>query len=216
MTQFTEDELLDAFDQIAEAAILAGQRLELVVYGGSALMLAGNFRYSTEDVDIAQIADEWPQWLMDSAARIAKNKGWSHDWLNDAVAFHLSPLAELSRDHVVMGTFPRGGGAHGLIVHVPNADYMLALKLKAMRLLDPAKGTKEISDIVNLMRVVGVKDAEEAIAILAKFFPNSAASAEKQRFLFKNLIGKELVKEKSHAPVYPRTSGRASDRGPER
>ena len=45
------DKLLAAFDEIGRAAIEAGTTMQIAVYGGSALMLASNFRYSTEDVD---------------------------------------------------------------------------------------------------------------------------------------------------------------------
>jgi hypothetical protein len=51
---FGRDALLDAFDQIGRAAVLAGTKLQIAVYWGSALMLASNFRFATEDVDIAE------------------------------------------------------------------------------------------------------------------------------------------------------------------
>ena len=51
---FGRDALLDAFDQIGRAAVLAGTKLQIAVYGGSALMLASNFRFATEDVDVFQ------------------------------------------------------------------------------------------------------------------------------------------------------------------
>ena len=75
--EFDRDQLLDALDEIGHAAIAAKMRLEIAVFGGSALMLAGNFRYSTADVDIAEISRPWPQWLADTAARIADQERWS-------------------------------------------------------------------------------------------------------------------------------------------
>ena len=51
---FGRDALLDAFDRIGRAAVAAGTKLQIAVYGGSALMLASNFRFATEDVDIAR------------------------------------------------------------------------------------------------------------------------------------------------------------------
>src|SRR3954471_11074898 len=102
-TAFDRDALLDAFDRMGYAAIDAGTKLQIAVYGGSALMLASNFRFATEDVDIADIGvigGKWPDWLTNVVAMVAREKGWSGDWLNDAVTFHLSPLAELQRDHL--------------------------------------------------------------------------------------------------------------------
>ncbi|WP_375413368.1 hypothetical protein [uncultured Bradyrhizobium sp.] len=111
---FDRDALLDAFDRIGYAAIDAGTKLQIAVYGGSALMLASNFRFATGAVDIAEIGDRWPAWLSRVVAAIAREKNWNADWLNDAVTFHLSPLAELQRDHLPFGNFPRRTEAVGL------------------------------------------------------------------------------------------------------
>jgi hypothetical protein len=57
------DKLLQAFDEIGRAAVAAGTRLQIAVYGGSALMLASNFRFATEDVDVSRLEQPWPEWL---------------------------------------------------------------------------------------------------------------------------------------------------------
>lgn len=197
---FDRDALLDAFDRIGRAAVAAGTKLQIAVYGGSALMLASNFRFATEDVDIADIGHDWPEWLKQIVADVAREKGWSEDWFNDGVTFHLSPLADRAKDHLEFGTFPRGGSPSGLMVSVPTAEYLLAMKLKAFRTQDAIRGDTERLDILNLMDVVGISTADQAIAVLGKYFPISAASSEKQRFLLKNLDRSG----KSDAPKYPR------------
>ena len=98
------------------------------------------------------------------------------------MAFHLSPLADSAADHLEFGSFPRDGEPAGLVISVPSADYLLALKLKAFRILDPLRGETERLDILNLMRVVGISTAEDAIALLGRYFPQSAACPEKQQF----------------------------------
>src|ERR1700750_1352250 len=102
---FDRGALLDAFDRSGRAAVDAGTKLQIAVYGGSALMLASNFRFATEDVDIAEIGGQWPGWVTSVVAALARENGWSSDWLNDAVTFHLSPRAELQRDHLPFGNF---------------------------------------------------------------------------------------------------------------
>ena len=199
-TRLDREALLDAFDRIGFAAIAAGTKLHIVVYGGSALMLASNFRFATEDVDIADIGGDWPKWLTEVVATIAVEKGWSDDWLNDGVVFHLSALADRAKDHLEFGTFPRDSSPPGLVVSVPTAEYLLALKLKAFRTQDTLRGDTERLDILNLMDVVGISTADQAIAVLGKYFPISAASSEKQRFLLKNID----KSGKSDAPKYPR------------
>jgi hypothetical protein len=196
---FDRTALLEAFDQIGRAAAAAGTKLQVAVYGGSALMLASNFRFATEDVDVSELPKPLPIWLADVLREIAQTNGWSDDWFNDGVVFHLSPLAGQATDHLEFGTFPRDGSPPGLVVSVPSAEYLLALKLKAMRIADPVRGDTERLDILNLMRVVGVTSGDEAIALLGRYFPASAASAEKQRFLLKHMTPEGAA----DAPKYP-------------
>lgn len=194
------DALLDAFDSIGRAAARAGTKLQIAIYGGSALMLASNFRFATEDVDVSKLEHPLPDWLQGVVAGIAEQNGWDADWFNDQVAVHLSPLADRAADHLEFGTFPRDGTPPGLEVSVPTAGYLLALKLKAFRVTDPVRGEMERLDILNLMKVVGISTVEDAIALLGRYFPVSAASSEKQRFLLKNMNREGGA----DAPAYPR------------
>jgi hypothetical protein len=200
-TAFDREQLLAAFDEIGLAAVSAHTRLDIAVYGGSALMLASNFRFSTEDVDIAEVGQPWPSWLSDVVARIAARNGWGERWLNDAVTPFLSPLAQPARDLVIWGTFPRAADKTGLTIFVPTARYLLALKLKALRVAKFEKGTKDLADVAGLLGVLEIKDVDAAIAILTEFFPNSAADAEKARFVLKQLLSME---NQPDAPRYPR------------
>ena len=198
---FDRQSLIEAFAEIGASAVTNGARIELAVYGGSAMLLASNFRFSTEDVDIAEIELPWPMWLDDVVSTIAKRNGWSNDWINEAVTFHLSPLASRAADHLEFGSYPREGSL-GLGVLVPTAEYLLALKLKAIRVLDPIKGPQETNDIRNLMQVVGV-DIDGAIRVLDKYFPNSAADSSKQRFLLKHMQATPMEISQD-APTYGR------------
>jgi hypothetical protein len=200
---FDRQQLLDAFDHIGRAAIAAGTKLQIAVFGGSALMLAGNFRFATEDVDIASIGDEWPKWLSDAVEEIAGKNHWSATWLNDAVSFHLSPHADQNRDMLAFGNFPRLEEKIGLSVFVPGARYMLALKLKSLRIADFDKGALDMADVAHLLKVLKLNEVEQAIDILREFFPKSAADADKQRFVLKRLLSGETEID---APRYPRAN----------
>ena len=197
---FGRDALLDAFDQIGRAAVQAATKLQIAVYGGSALMLASNFRFATEDVDVSELDRPLPDWLAVVVHQIASDNRWQEDWFNDGVTVHLSSIADRAGDHLEFGTFPRDGTPVGLVVSVPSAEYLLALKLKAFRIMDPLRGETERLDILNLMRVVGISTVEDAITLLGKYFPISAASSEKQRFLLKNMN----LEGGADAPKYPR------------
>lgn len=197
---FDRAALLDAFDRIGRAAVDAGTKLQIAVYGGSALMLASNFRFATEDVDVSKLEHPLPGWLSAIVQEIAEQNRWQKDWFNDGVVFHLSPLADSAADHLEFGTFPRDGMPAGLVVSVPTAEYLLALKLKAFRITDPLRGETERLDILNLMHVVGISTVDEAIALLGRYFPLSAASSEKQQFLLKHMNREGAA----NAPKYPR------------
>lgn len=157
-------------------------------------MLASRFRFATEDADIAEIPKPWPAWLTQVAGEIAAENAWAPGWLNDSIQFHLSPIADHAAVHLEFSTFP-SGGKPGLRVFVPTAEYLLALKLKAFRINDPAKGRQETADIQNRLRAAAVADIDSAIGILAKFFPRSGADGEKQRFLLRHIWPKKTGNE---------------------
>jgi hypothetical protein len=197
---FDREALLDAFDDIGRVAVQSGTKLQIAVYGGSALMLASNFRFATEDVDVSELPRPLPDWLEGVVSQLAKQNHWREDWFNDAVVVHLSSLADRATDHLEFGTFPRDGDKPGLVVSVPTAEYLLALKLKAFRIMDPLRGEAERLDILNLMRVAGISSIEDAMALLGRYFPMSASSSEKQQFLLKNMSQEGAI----DAPKYPR------------
>ena len=104
---FNRDQLLEAFDEIGWAAIGADTRLDIAVFGGSALMLASNFRFATEDVDIAEVGKPWPDWLSHAVERIATRNGWSETGSTTPSRSISARLRDPDRDIVDFGTFPR-------------------------------------------------------------------------------------------------------------
>jgi len=124
--------------------------------------------------------------------------GWPNDRFNDGVAFDLSSLADPPSDHLEFGTFPRDGNPSGLVVYVPSAEYLRALKLRAMRVLDPVRGDLERIDIPNLMQVVGISSTEGAIGLLGRY--GECGVCRKQQFLLQNMSREGLI----DAPKYPR------------
>lgn len=199
----TREELEDALDRIGEAAVRAGAVLDIVVYGGSALVLASNFRYASEDVDVSPLPEPTPEWLREAVAKVAREKGWEADWFNDAVSVHLSQAAD-DKDFVSFGSYPRGDidGSKGLRVFVPSTEYMLALKLKAFR-LGSAGEKSDLRDILNLISILRLSTPEEAIEILGRYFPRTAEDPVKQRFLLRHLWNDE----RDDAPFYPFRGG---------
>ena len=67
--------------------------------------------------------------------------------------------------------------APGLRVFVPTAEYMLAMKLMALR-LDPGSGRSDLNDILNLMQVTGIKDRGDIFRFASRFYPEARISGK--------------------------------------
>jgi hypothetical protein len=138
---FTPETLGDALTELGQLAYEAGHVIDVAVYGGSCLMLVSNFRTATADVD-AVAADD--QSFLDSAAQtIAERRGWPRAWLNDGVRTYLSPLVDGFEQHELFRTYP-SEQTPGLRAFVPTPEYMLAMKLMALR-LDPGGGRNDLA-----------------------------------------------------------------------
>ena len=61
-----------------------------------------------------------------------------------------------------------------------------------------------MADVAHLLKALDLIEIEQAIAVLAEFFPVSASDADKQRFVLKRLLSRETSTD---APRYPRTDG---------
>ncbi len=170
----TVEDLQDAFMELGTEARREGKVLDLAVfYGGSTLMLASNFRAATQDVDAVVEGD--PSTIERLAQGVAQKRGWSHNWLNDGVRTYLSPnVNRLKEHHALFRAYP-SEQEPGLRVFDPTPEYMLAMKFVALR-IDPAAGKSDVADIINLIEVVGLKTANEAIEFAAEFYPEARIS----------------------------------------
>jgi hypothetical protein len=151
-----------------------GKVIDLAIYGGSALMLASNFRIATQDVDA--VAEESQDTITRLAEEIGRIRNWPSDWLNDGVRTYLSPHVDgLREHHALLRAYP-SEQEPGLRVFVPSPEYMLAMKLMAMR-IDPAGEKSDVADILNLLDIVGLATLEDVIDFAASFYPEAKISA---------------------------------------
>jgi len=198
----TAQDLHDAFMELGELARRAGKVIDLAVYGGSALMLASNFRVSTRDVDAVVEGDQ--SIVTRLAESIARARGWDRTWLNDGVRTYLSPHVEgLAAHHRLFRAYP-SEPEPGLRVFVPSPEYLLAMKLMAMR-IDPAAGTADLADILNLLEIVGLATPEETTSFAAAFYPEARVSARLQL----GIRAVWRIKEQGERHVAPTYLGRS-------
>jgi hypothetical protein len=166
---FDAGALADALDELGQIAHEAGRVIDVAVYGGSRLMLVSNFRIATADVDAVAATD---QGFLDTAAQtITARRGWPRDWLNDGVRTYLSPAVEGFAQHTVFRTYP-SEQTPGLRLFVPTPEYMLAMKLMALR-IEPGSDRNDLEDILNLMQVTGLKEKSDIVEFAARFYPEA-------------------------------------------
>jgi hypothetical protein len=169
---FSRDVLIKALQALGAEARAHGKVIDIAIYGGSALVLVSNFRVSTKDVDAVAATDE--AFVAAAAARVAGTLSLTPGWLNDGVKTWLSPTHDDSKQYY--GSFP-DEARPGLRVFVPSPEYMLAMKLMAMR-IDEASGRKDLQDILNLMRIVGMRSKDEVVDLAAQFYPEARISGK--------------------------------------
>ena len=167
--EFSRDSLLTAFQELGQAAWEEGATVEIAVYGGSALMLVFDWRIATKDVDGVFERDR--ERVRRLAARVAEVHGWPDDWLNDGVKGFLSVRdQEIGMQHL-LGEFP-SANEPGLRVFVPRPEYLFAMKCRAMR-LGGVDENRDIEDIRRLAAEIGLTNLDEALAMVASFYPRA-------------------------------------------
>jgi hypothetical protein len=123
MATFTRKEIAEGIERLGQLAVESGIKIELVLVGGALMVLRFRARESTRDVDVAILAPYDAQRVRDLARRVAEERGWPEDWLNDGAKGY---LIGLSSGPVVLS-------APGIEVRSPATAQLLAMKLSAWR-----------------------------------------------------------------------------------
>ncbi|MGH7966744.1 MAG: DUF6036 family nucleotidyltransferase [Candidatus Binatia bacterium] len=194
----TAADLHDAFMELGARAQRQGKVIDLAIYGGSALMLASNFRVTTRDVDA--VAEGSQDTITRLVEDIARARNWPSDWLNDGVRTYLSlHVSGLQEHHALMRAYP-SEQEPGLRVFVSTPEYMLAMKLMAMR-IDPTGDKSDVADIINLIDIVGFTTPEELVDFAADFYPEAKINARLRLGIRELWRIKDNVTQKGrHAP----------------
>ncbi|MCF3651620.1 hypothetical protein [Synoicihabitans lomoniglobus] len=154
------DRLTQALQRLGQLAVGEGIELELSIYGGAVFTLVYGSRDSTKDVDALIRPVEVGHRL---ARQVAREQELPDDWINGDVALFLAKR-EAKRPLSGVSFGP------GLIVTVPTAAYLLALKLRACRPALPGYPGDEpdIQFLIGKMKPASLTEVE---SIFARFFP---------------------------------------------
>jgi hypothetical protein len=155
MAALSEREIRRLFALLNDELRATDTQGELFLVGGAVMCLAYAARPSTQDVDaLFRPARQ----VREAAARVGLRAGVSECWLNDGVKGFLSEHGEFSvfleLDH--------------LRVMVAQPEYLLAMKCLALRI-----GTEshDEDDIRYLLRHLDIRSYEQAISVIARFYP---------------------------------------------
>jgi hypothetical protein len=157
--------LRKALRRLGELAVEEGIELELALYGGAVFALVYGSRETTKDVDGIIRPAEIGRRL---SRRVAAEQQLPEDWLNSDVSQFLAEREERR-------PYPSDEFGPGLIVSVPTAAYLLALKLRACRPPLPGHPGDE-ADIAFLLQKTRPGSRAEVERIFERFFPHDALS----------------------------------------
>jgi hypothetical protein len=154
------EQILLALARLAALLRARGAEGEICLLGGTAMVLVFNARPATKDIDAifqptAQIRD---------AARIVQEEmDLPEGWLNDGAKGFVSTNHEVEK-----GDLPQ---FEGLRVTAPTAEYMLAMKCMASRIAHSETDPSDVADIRFLLGRLGLRTLEDALAVVARYYP---------------------------------------------
>lgn len=163
MAQFAADEANRLLSALGETLADQGQHFELVVIGGTALVLSGLSARTTKDVDVLAIlrdgkltsADPLPESLIVAASSVGGLYDLADGWFNADPA---GQLAEGLPDGFQERLVRRDYG--GLVVLLPSRLDQICLKLHAAA--DPSIPNKHLEDLQKME--ISSEELEEASA----------------------------------------------------
>lgn len=116
------DDIATAFGALSEELTRLGDRAELVVVGGAALVLLFRARESTKDVDAYFLRPDASK-VRSAAERVADRLQLPVDWLNDGAKGYLTGVSEGELLHE----------SPSLVVRAASVAQLLGMKLAAWR-----------------------------------------------------------------------------------
>jgi hypothetical protein len=123
MATIGKRDVIEALTRLGVLATERGEELELLLLGGSIMVLVFETRLATRDVDIVILRPADATSVRAMARVVAAERGWPDDWLNDAAKGF---VVNISQGAVVFS-------APGILVRRPSFEQLLAMKLCAWR-----------------------------------------------------------------------------------
>lgn len=160
----TAEEITQYLTELNDELRLVDIKGEVSLYGGAVMCLAFKSRPATKDVDAIF---EPVRAVRNAARRVAERHNLNIDWINLAVEMFV-----VDHERQVLFDFSH------LKIFVPEGDYLLAMKVLALR-----PDTFDTADLEFLLRHLEIMSAEEVVGIVENYYPKKTIKAETMALL---------------------------------
>jgi hypothetical protein len=170
MSDFSRERILDALGELSRRLGERGLRGEVCLFGGSAMVLAFKARQATRDIDaVFAPASE----VREIARQIGLERGYAEGWFNDGVKGFLSGKHEVTAAGLPQYDY--------LSVTMPVPEYLFAMKCMSARV--GLGGATDEGDARLLARHLGLNRPDEALRIVAAYYPAERVPPRTQYFI---------------------------------
>lgn len=159
--QLSRADVESALRDVGDIMVRQKKIAEIVIYGGSAILLQYDVQFRTGDVDIKVESGDHGS-LLAAIHEVARVRNWLTSWMSEAVTVYLGE----SGGTAYHGSYPSEDRV-GLRVYVAKPDYILAMKLRAMRTT-----SRDFADAKLLAIDTGMSDLTSLLALVRRYFPN--------------------------------------------
>jgi hypothetical protein len=163
----SRDDIVQAFGIMGTYLAARNTLGEIALYGGGAIMLRFEWRKSSQDVDAVVISEGNHGLIRAAADHAAREMKLERSWFSENVSVYASTV-ETAADFSLTGMYP-ANGRPGLRVIAARPDYLLAMKLAALR--RTTVDDRDLKDAGRLAAAIGLSTAEDLKALHARFFP---------------------------------------------
>jgi hypothetical protein len=171
LENLTRERIIEALNLLGKLAAEKNVKLELSLFGGSAMMLAYGSRDRTKDVDAiirpSQVASELVKQV---AERLNLHEAWLNDdvkrFVSDAGTFAPLQIHELE-----------SAAKQHLKITRASASYLLAMKALACRSALPGYAG-DIEDLRFLIRKMEIRTLDQLDEHIGRFYPGDAMTSQ--------------------------------------
>jgi len=154
--KFSKKDIIKYLEEVNKKLEQRNKFGEIMLCGGAVLTLIYEARNSTHDIDAVFNPKEDMKEIIDE---ITLENNLDSQWLNDDVSMFTKEFKNLTSSEYLK--------LSRLTVSVLDAESLLAMKLVSAR-----DSTYDLSDVVTLIKHLGIKNVEELYAVIEKYeFP---------------------------------------------